>query len=84
MNVFTRVNETLFEQIARLEGVDSLTRRVACDLNLGKIRAKKLLKTCEKAGLFDHEMWAEGKGGKRARRGVLRPVPAEMRQGREG
>lgn len=42
-------------------GVDSLTRRVACDLNLGKIRAKKLLKTCEKAGLFDHEMWAEGR-----------------------
>ena len=31
-------------------GVDSLTRRVACDL-----------KTCEKAGLFDHEMWAEGR-----------------------
>lgn len=41
--------------------VDSLVRRVACDLNLGKIRAKKLLKVCEKVGLFDHEMWAENK-----------------------
>lgn len=41
--------------------VERLVRRVAAAANLTKNRAKKVLFSCKNAGLFDQEMWDEGK-----------------------
>ena len=41
--------------------VERLVRRVAAQANLTKNRAKKVLFSCKNAGLFDQEMWDEGK-----------------------
>ncbi len=41
--------------------VDRLVRRVAASANLTKNRAKKVLFSCKNAGLFDQELWDEGK-----------------------
>ena len=41
--------------------VERLVRRVAAHTNLTKNRAKKVLFSCKNAGLFDQEMWDEGK-----------------------
>lgn len=41
--------------------VERLVRRVAAQANLTKKRAKKVLFSCKNAGLFDQEMWDEGK-----------------------